>query len=132
MGKARQFRWESCGVREPDRNDAVFSRREIREYAGWSNSRVHRYLQELVDLEYVLVAGGRNGATYRYRLAYDGEGKDGARFMLGLKAVEDLWSRGLSASAGAPMNKLRSSSTVFRAFHTLFSPGVRARLEGKR
>ena len=72
------------------RRQLTFTRRDIREFTGWANSRVHRYLRELVDLEYVLVESGRNGATYRYRLAYDGQGQDGQRFVLGLKAIEDL------------------------------------------
>ena len=72
------------------RSHFTFTRRDIREFTGWANSRVHRYLRELVDLEYVLVESGRNGATYRYRLAYDGQGKDGQRFVLGLKAIADL------------------------------------------
>ena len=93
-GRVRATRQEpettDAGPRAVVREDMVFTRREIREHAGWSNARVHRYLRELVDLEYVLVVSGRNGATYRYRLAYDGEGADGARFLLGLTLVEDL------------------------------------------
>ena len=72
------------------RSHFTFTRRDIREFTGWANSRVHRYLRELVDLEYVLAESGRNGATYRYRLAYDGQGKDGQRFLLGLKSIDDL------------------------------------------
>ena len=40
--------------------------------------------KELLELEYVLLESGRNGALCRYRLAYEGQGKDGSRFMLGL------------------------------------------------
>jgi DNA primase catalytic core len=67
-----------------------FSRREIREFTGWSNARVHRYLRELIELEYVLVESGRNGTLQRYRLAYEGQGKDGRKFLLGLKSVDEL------------------------------------------
>jgi uncharacterized membrane protein len=72
------------------RTDITFSRRDIREATGWSNTRVHRYLKELVDLEYVLVDGGKNGSRYRYRLAYEGQGKDGEKFILGLTPVDEL------------------------------------------
>jgi len=78
----------------PQRTQIGFTRREIREFTGWANARVHRYLKELVDLEYVLMDTGRNGSTCRYRLAYEGQGKDGKRFMLGLKPIEDLLSAG--------------------------------------
>lgn len=67
-----------------------FTRREIREATGWSQARVHRYLSELVDLEYVLTESGRNGQLQTYRLVYRGEGKDGQKFVLGLKAVDEL------------------------------------------
>ena len=67
-----------------------FSRRQIREATGWSQARVHRYLSELVELEYVLMESGRNGTLQSYRLAYDGQGKDGQKFVLGLKSVDEL------------------------------------------
>ena len=68
----------------------AFTRRQIREFTGWSNARVHRYLQELIELEFVLMEHGRNGVLHRYRLAWDGEGQDGRKFMLGLKPVNKL------------------------------------------
>jgi DNA primase catalytic core len=67
-----------------------FTRRQIREFTGWSNARVHRYLQELIELEFVLMEHGRNGVLHRYRLAYDGQGQDGRKFLLGLKSVDEL------------------------------------------
>jgi DNA primase catalytic core len=67
-----------------------FTRRQIREFTGWSNARVHRYLQELIELEFVLMEHGRNGVLHRYRLAYEGQGQDGRKFLLGLKPVNEL------------------------------------------
>lgn len=63
---------------------ASFTRREIREFTGWSNYRVHIHLKELVEFEYVSAEADRINNTYRYRLLWDGQGKDGQRFMLGL------------------------------------------------
>jgi hypothetical protein len=71
------------------RTGIPFTRRDIREFAGWTNTRVHRYLKELVDLEYVLIDSGRNGSRYHYRLAYEGQGKEGQKFMLGLTNPEN-------------------------------------------
>ncbi|MFP4225076.1 MAG: CHC2 zinc finger domain-containing protein [Phycisphaeraceae bacterium] len=62
-----------------------FTRRQIREFSGWSNYRVHIHLKELVEFEYVSVESDRVNNTYRYRLLYDGRGRDGSRFMPGLK-----------------------------------------------
>ena len=72
------------------RHASGFTRREIREFTGWSNARVHRYLQELIELEFVLMEHGRNGVLHRYRLAYDGQGENGGKFLLGLKSVDKL------------------------------------------
>jgi hypothetical protein len=70
--------------------DLSFSRRDIREFTGWTNTRLHIHLKELVDFEYVIIETGRNGLPFRYRLAWDGQGKDGKRFMLGLTDPEKL------------------------------------------
>ena len=67
-----------------------FSRRDIREFTGWSNTRLHVHLKELVDFEYIVIETGRNGMPFRYRLAWEGQGKDGKKFMLGLRDVEGL------------------------------------------
>jgi len=67
-----------------------FSRRSVREFAGWTNARVHRYLSELVELEYVVTERGGNGVLHRYTLAWDGSGQEGGRFLLGLRAPEEL------------------------------------------
>ena len=75
-------------------DDFSFSRRDIREATGWSNARVHRYLKELLDLEYVLLESGRNGTLCRYRLVYDGQGKDGQKFLLGLTDPAKLQAAG--------------------------------------
>jgi DNA primase catalytic core len=79
-----------AGERNPDRTAISFSRRDIREFTGWSNARVHRYLKELVELEYVIQDTGRNGMLCRYRLAWEGQGKDGGKFMLGLTDPDKL------------------------------------------
>jgi len=75
---------------KPRRTSISFTRREIREFSGWAHTRVHRYLKELIELEYVLIDSGRNGTLCRYRLAYEGQGKNGERFMLGLTNPDDL------------------------------------------
>jgi len=51
---------------------------------------MHVHLRELVDFEYIVIETGRNGMPFRYRLAWEGQGKDGKRFMLGLKDVAAL------------------------------------------
>ena len=55
---------------------------------------LHVHLKELVDFEYIVIETGRNGMPFRYRLAWEGQGKDGKRFMLGLKDMENLRPEG--------------------------------------
>jgi len=76
------------------RHASAFTRRQIREFTGWSHARVHRYLAELIELEFVLMEHGRNGVLHRYRLAYEGQGQDGQKFLLGLRSVEALHEPG--------------------------------------
>jgi len=79
---------------EPDQaprlNRVAFSRREIRQHTGWSNYRVHTHLKELIEFEYVSVESDRATNSHRYRLQYEGQGKDGSRFMLGLTDPDKL------------------------------------------
>jgi PAS domain-containing protein len=86
--------WKQIRMQHKDtkvkRTDISFTRRDIREYTGWSNYRVHTHMKELVNLEYVFVETGKNGSCFRYRLAYEGQGKDGSRFILGLTDPEAL------------------------------------------
>ncbi len=78
-----------CNTGTPLRkSDIGFSRREVREFTGWTQTRLRTHLKELIDLEYVLVDGGCNGKTLQtYKFIYDGQGKDGSRFIPGAKGA---------------------------------------------
>ena len=67
---------------------------------------MHVHLKELVDFEYIVIETGRNGMPFRYRLAWEGQGKDGRRFMLGLKDVDGLSAPSESASGGKDVDDL--------------------------
>ncbi|MFC1853873.1 DNA primase, partial [candidate division CSSED10-310 bacterium] len=85
-----EFVSTECARRHMARHDYRFTRREIREYTGWSNNQVHVHLERLVELEYVLVHRGRRGQSFVYELLYDGKGKDGKPFLMGLIDVDQL------------------------------------------
>jgi hypothetical protein len=70
-----------------------FSRRQVREFSGWAHHRVHRYMAELLALEYVASEGSRLGCVQRHQLLWEGEGRDGARFLLGLRSPDELRDR---------------------------------------
>ena len=52
--------------------EVPFTRKELRELIGWSETQVRRNIDQLVELGYLGRIGGRQGATYRYALLDDG------------------------------------------------------------
>ena len=100
-----------------------FSRRQIREFTGWSDYQIKIHVKQLEDLEYLLPLSGRRGQCFSYRLAWDGEGLDGERFVLGLISVEELRQKakvvglfgeqvGSKSGVVGPKTKLEGSSRV--------------------
>jgi len=69
---------------------ACFNRRAVREFTGWSDYQVKIHIKQLEELEYLVPISGRRGQSYCYRLAWEGEGLDGERFLPGLVSVEEL------------------------------------------
>ena len=70
--------------------EVLITRRELREFSKWSDYQIRQHLPTLVDMEYLLPVAGRNGQQFQYRLLWEGQGKAGERFMLGLKDVGTL------------------------------------------
>jgi len=79
-----------CAEMGIEQEDFRFHRREICDFSGWCLSQVRVHLERLVDMEYVLVHRGFRGQCFVYELLYNGEGKDGKSFVLGLINVEKL------------------------------------------
>jgi hypothetical protein len=75
---------EDCKQKAVDQADYRFTQKQIRQYTGWSNYQVKIHLKKLVSLEYVLVHKGVRGQCFVYELLYNGQGKDGDRFLMGL------------------------------------------------
>lgn len=68
-----QMRKAAGGGSIAEDGEFTFTRRQVREFAKWERTRVHRYLAELLDLEYVLRDRSRRGMAERYTLAWVGE-----------------------------------------------------------
>jgi DNA primase len=79
-----------CTAQAITRADYRFSRREVREHAGWSDFQVKMHMHKLEELEYVLVHRGGRGQSFVYELVYDGAGRDGKPFLMGLIDVVAL------------------------------------------
>ncbi|OLY64816.1 CHC2 zinc finger domain-containing protein [Leptospira santarosai] len=71
------------------KSEVRFTRREVRERLGVSDTRLRVHLRRLEELEYLVVRSGRQGQIAEYELLYDGEGKEGEEFALGLSFARE-------------------------------------------
>jgi DNA primase len=83
---------KECKEQQIERSEYRFSRRQVREYCGWGNTWIKTQFKRLEELEYLIVHRGKRGLTFEYELLYDGKGKDGSLFLMGLIDVDKLRS----------------------------------------
>ncbi len=81
---------DHCKALDMNPGDYRFSRRDVREHTHWSDTALKVHLARLADMEYLLVHRGGRGQSYVYELLYQGEGKQGEPFLMGLIDVEKL------------------------------------------
>ena len=79
-----------CAAQAITRSDYRFSRRAVREATSWSDFQVKMHMHKLEELEYVLVHRGGRGQSFVYELLYDGAGRDGQPFLMGLIDAQTL------------------------------------------
>ena len=51
---------------------------------GWGDYQLRRHLKRLIELEYVISHRTGHGNAREYELLYDGQGREGQPFLLGL------------------------------------------------
>ncbi len=100
---------EKMKVENLRQNEVRFTRKELRESAGLSNTQVRVHLDRLVELEYVLPHSGRNGKQFVYELVFDGEPDKHAPQLIGLIHVDELKSHSTIANLAAKNNDLAPS-----------------------
>lgn len=61
-----------------------FTQRQLRETFGWGDSQLRKHLKRLIELEFVLAHRTGFGSAKEYQLLYDGQGRSGEPFLLGL------------------------------------------------
>jgi DNA primase catalytic core len=87
---AKEMVKKECKKLNIERSEYRFSRRQICEYTGWSLTQVRLHLDRLVEHEYILVHRGSRGLSFVYELLYNGEGKKGEPFLMGLIDINQL------------------------------------------
>jgi DNA primase len=121
-----------CGDAGVDRGDLRFTRRELREYCGWSDFQVRTHLDRLVDLEYVLVHRGGRGQSYIYELCWDGGGVDGRPHLSGLIDTATLQDPPTGVYDGNFEGKNGKFEPPSRAHRAPNEPGSRSARNGRR
>jgi hypothetical protein len=66
------------------RNLVRFTQRQLRDAFGWQDGHVRKHLKRLIELEYVVAHRTGHGNAKEYELLYDGQGREGEPFLLGL------------------------------------------------
>jgi len=75
---------EQCEQLKMEQTDFRFSRRDVRQYTGWSDSQIKRHLSKLEDLEYLIVHHGGRGQTMVYELYFQRPADPRQPFLPGL------------------------------------------------
>jgi hypothetical protein len=82
----------ACAAQQLPRAQYRFSRREVREYTGLSDTQLRVHLERLVALEYLLVHRGMRGQSFVYELLFDGPAASEAPHLSGLIDVATMGS----------------------------------------
>ena len=61
--------WTQLQVMSQEKPQSLWTRRQIRERFGWSDTHIRRALKQLVELEYVIELGGGQGRRGLHQLA---------------------------------------------------------------
>ena len=79
-----------CEQLKMERSEFLFSRRDVRQYAGWGDTQLKTHLARLEDLEYLLIHRGGRGQSFVYELVFERSSNDEKPMLPGLIDVEKL------------------------------------------
>jgi DNA primase len=81
---------EQCEQLKMERTDYRFSRRDVRQYTGWSDAQVKRHLHKLEELEYLIIHHGGRGQSMVYEIYFERPADPRQFFLPGLTGVGKL------------------------------------------
>jgi hypothetical protein len=94
---------QECRTQQVQRAAHRFSRRQLREHTGLSDTQLRVHLERLVELEYLLVHRGMRGQSFVYELLFDGPAASEAPHLSGLIDVATMTrSRGSDPYLAGP------------------------------
>ncbi|MBN2435564.1 MAG: toprim domain-containing protein [Spirochaetes bacterium] len=77
-----------CRKKKINSKEYQFTRRQIREYTGWSDFQIRTHIKQLIDLEYIHMIKGKWGKEYIYEINYTPENKNSS--LIGQIDIEEL------------------------------------------
>jgi hypothetical protein len=101
----REMVLDRCKENETKSCEYHFTRRDIREYSGWSDFQVKTHIRQLEELEYVFAVLGRKGKEYVYELLLTEEISNDRPILVGLTDIEQLKSKIRHQSGGIKAEK---------------------------
>ena len=93
---------EQCEQLKMERTDYRFSRRDVRQYTGWSDPQVKRHLHKLEELEYLIVHHGGRGQSFVYELYFERPADPRQPFLPGLIDIGKLRLREYDRNQDGP------------------------------
>jgi len=95
-----------CRKAGMERSDIHFSRREVRQFTGWSQTQLKLHLDRLVDLEYLVIRAGNGGSRFLYEMMFDGDPKQSTTHLSGLIDIEAPELSGLNGKVSGSEAKV--------------------------
>jgi DNA primase catalytic core len=120
---------ERCATQAIERADLRFTRRELRERAGLSNTQIGVHLTRLVELEYVIAHRGGRGTSFVYELLYDGSADEDEARLSGLIDVDSL--RSTIATTASLRGERPRFKGAFRPQNGAITEGCRVTQNGR-
>ena len=102
----RKMVCDACKAKKIKPQHYQFTRRDIRNFCGWSDFQVKTHIRQLEDLEYIYPIMGKKGKEYVYELLAANEIIDDKPFLIGLIDMAQLKKKaakaGISDEPGGP------------------------------
>lgn len=86
----REMVISKCKEKRINLEEYHFTRRDIREFAGWSDFQVKTHIKQLEELEYLYAVIGKKGKEYIYELLVTEEVSKEKPFLVGLTDIKQL------------------------------------------
>lgn len=103
LGEIVQMVAKRSQAQQLPRADIRFSRKDVRDACGMSDTQLRVHLERLVQLEYLLTHRGMRGQSFEYELLYDGDGQASVHLSGLLEIGAD--TQGLDAAPTNPSSR---------------------------